>query len=181
MPTSVKGGGTRRAPGATSRRASRCTAASYGFAEAARLFWLALKEHHLQSDGWRESRLEPAMFYLRVESKLRGILVTHVDDIEGGVAEGCLGKAFKNSAKALEFATNHVRDFIFRSRASAAARGVSFMFGRFFGRKHENFCVLRGFRQQHDVSGFSISNVLCSCFVVAFLRRCRKHHAFRVL
>ena len=50
--------------------------AIYGFAEAARLFWLALKEH-LESDGWKESRLEPALFYLRdKQNRLRGILVT---------------------------------------------------------------------------------------------------------
>ncbi|CAJ1403459.1 unnamed protein product [Effrenium voratum] len=55
--------------------------AIYGFSEAARLFWLALKER-LISDGWKESRLEPALFYLR----------------------------------ALEFTTNHVKNFIFRGR-----------------------------------------------------------------
>ena len=52
-----------------------------GFAKAARLFWLAVKEH-LESDGWCESRLEPALFYLRKGKRLLGILVTHVDDIE---------------------------------------------------------------------------------------------------
>ena len=36
--------------------------AIYGFSEVARLFWLALKEH-LVSDGWKESRLEPALFH----------------------------------------------------------------------------------------------------------------------
>ncbi|CAE7413384.1 RE2, partial [Symbiodinium necroappetens] len=56
--------------------------AIYGFAEAARMFWLALKEH-LQEDGWEESRLEPALFYYRVKQVLQGILVTHVDDLEG--------------------------------------------------------------------------------------------------
>ena len=57
--------------------------AIYSFAEAARLFWLALKEH-LESDGWVESRLEPAMFYHRDDSgRLNGVLVTRVDDLEG--------------------------------------------------------------------------------------------------
>ncbi|CAE7257927.1 ANKRD17 [Symbiodinium sp. CCMP2592] len=87
--------------------------AIYGFAEAARMFWLALKEH-LESDGWVESRLEPALFYLREQSELVGILVTHVDDIEGGVKDGWLDKAFQKSSVALDFATNHFRDFIFR-------------------------------------------------------------------
>ena len=36
--------------------------AIYGFAEAARLFWLALRES-LLSDGWKESVLEPALFF----------------------------------------------------------------------------------------------------------------------
>ena len=68
------------------------------------------------SDGWRESRLEPALFYLRQGGHLRGILVSHVDDLEGGVKEEFLDGAFAKSSKALEFATNHFRDFIFRGR-----------------------------------------------------------------
>lgn len=95
----------------------RAKKAIYGFSEAARMFWVALKGH-LESDGWVESRLEPALFYLRdpADGKLRGILVTHVDDIEGGVSEGYVEKAFEMSSKALEFATNHAREFIFRGR-----------------------------------------------------------------
>ena len=42
--------------------------------------------------------------------------MTHVDDIEGGVQASYMDKAFYNSAKALEFATNHFKDFIFRGR-----------------------------------------------------------------
>ena len=60
-------------PGLEPGRLLKAKKAIYGFAEAARLFWLALKEH-LESDGWKESRLEPALFYLRLEGKLRGIL-----------------------------------------------------------------------------------------------------------
>ena len=67
------------------------------------------------------------------------------------------------------------------ARASAAARGASFMFGRYFRKKTGRPCVLRGFREQDDVSGFSFSHVFCSCFLVAFWRKCRKYHAFRVL
>lgn len=89
--------------------------AIYGFSEAARMFWLALKGH-LESDGWVESRLEPALFFLRAQGKLRGILVTHVDDLEGGVHKGFQEQAFKKSSKALEFATNHFKEFIFRGR-----------------------------------------------------------------
>lgn len=76
--------------------------AIYGFAEAARRFWLALREP-LLSDGWSESRLEPALFYLRERGQLRGILVTHVDDIEAGVHPGWQEKAFYKTSKALEF------------------------------------------------------------------------------
>ena len=93
----------------------RANKAIYGFAEAARLFWLALREH-LIADGWEESRLEPALFYLRDGGRLRGVLVTHVDDLEGGVEEAYMQRAFAKSALSLEFATNHVRDFIFRGR-----------------------------------------------------------------
>ncbi|CAE7350766.1 RE1 [Symbiodinium sp. CCMP2592] len=101
-------------PGLKPGQLLRARKAIYGFAEAARMFWLALKEH-LESDGWVESRLEPALFYLREQSELVGILVTHVDDIEGGVKDGWLDKAFQKSSVALDFATNHYfRDFIFR-------------------------------------------------------------------
>ena len=87
----------------------------YGFAEAARLFWLALREH-LIADGWEESRLEAALFCLRDGGRLRGVLVTHVDDLEGGVEEAYMQRAFAKSALSLEFATNQVRDSIFRGR-----------------------------------------------------------------
>ena len=60
------------------------------------------------------------------------------------------------------------------ARASAATQSVSFIFA-----KPGKPCILRAFRQQHDVSVFSFSNVLRSCFLVAFLRKCRKYHAFR--
>eukprot|EP00435_Cladocopium_sp_Y103_P040884 s349_g11.t1 len=93
----------------------RARKAIYGFSEAARMFWLALKEH-LENDGWRESKLEPALFYLRHEGQLHGILVTHVDDIEGGMSQKVWDSAFAKSSLALEFATNHVGEFIFRGR-----------------------------------------------------------------
>ena len=103
-------------PGLEPERLLKANKAIYGFAEAARPFWLALKEHP-ESDGWRESRPEPAaLFYLRVQGTLRGILVTHVDDIEGGIHHSIMDKAFAKSMLALEFATNHVREFICRGR-----------------------------------------------------------------
>ena len=90
--------------------------AIYGFSEAARMFWVALKGY-LESDGWTESRLEPALFFLRGDNnQLRGILVTHVDDVEGGVHPDSIESACQHSSKALEFATNHFREFVFRGR-----------------------------------------------------------------
>ena len=102
-------------PGVGQGQLLQANKAIYGFAEAARLFWLALREH-LLSDGWVESRLEPALFYLRRNGVLKGILVTHVDDIEGGLHPSVMDEAFRRSSLALEFATNHVREFIFRGR-----------------------------------------------------------------
>ena len=96
-------------PGLQPGQLLKANKAIYGFAEAARLFWLALREH-LLSDGWEESKLEP------VEGRLKGIIVTHVDDIEGGLHDSVFNQAFQKSSKALELATNHVRDFIFRGR-----------------------------------------------------------------
>ncbi|CAK0848557.1 unnamed protein product, partial [Prorocentrum cordatum] len=48
--------------------------------EAARLFWLALRDA-LLSDGWLQSRLEPALFYKRVDGQLKDIAVSHGDDV----------------------------------------------------------------------------------------------------
>ena len=59
-------------PGLKSGQLLKAKKAIYGFAEAARLFWLALKEH-LEADGWEESKLEPALFYFPVKQQLRGI------------------------------------------------------------------------------------------------------------
>lgn len=72
---------------------------------------------HLLSAGWVESKLEPALFYHRnEEGRLNGALVTHVDDIEGGVEAGLEEELFKQSSKALDFATNHRLNFTFRGR-----------------------------------------------------------------
>ena len=51
-------------------------------------------------------------------------------------------------------------------------RGVCPLFlGGFFLVEIRKPCILRGFRQQHDVSVFSFSNVLRSCFLVAFFAK----------
>ena len=109
-------------PGLKKGQLLRARKAIYGFSEAARLFWLALREH-LLSDNWVESRLEPALFYLRdAEGQLAGVLVTHVDDIEAGVRKNMVEKAFENSSKALEFATSNQGSFIFRGREISQAQ-----------------------------------------------------------
>lgn len=90
--------------------------AVYGFSEAARLFWVALKGH-LESDGWVQSRLEPALFFLPdSQSRLVGILVTHVDDVEGGVQQDYVDRAFAKYSQASEYATNRFKEFVFRGR-----------------------------------------------------------------
>lgn len=104
-------------PGVKPGQILRAKKAIYGFAEAARLFWLALRDH-LVSDGWVESRLEPALFYLREPEtmKIKGILVTHVDDIQAGIDSQYMEGAFAKSSMALEFATNHYDSYTFRGR-----------------------------------------------------------------
>ena len=47
---------------------------------------------------------------------LNGILVTHVDELEGGVRPGMEEKLFKMSSQSLGFATNHRLSFTFRGR-----------------------------------------------------------------
>ncbi|CAK0894249.1 unnamed protein product [Prorocentrum cordatum] len=67
-------------PGLAPGQLLRARKAIDGFAEAARLLWLALRDA-LLSDGWLQSRLEPALFYKRVDGQLKGIAVSHVDDV----------------------------------------------------------------------------------------------------
>ena len=58
----------------------RARKAIYGFAEAARHFWMALSES-MERAGWRRSLLEDAFFTLRKGEKLFAMAVTHVDDM----------------------------------------------------------------------------------------------------
>ena len=67
-------------PGLAAGQLLRARKAIYGFAEAARLFWLALRDASL-ADGWVQSLLEPALFFRRVDGQLKGIAIMHVDDI----------------------------------------------------------------------------------------------------
>ena len=60
---------------------------------------------------------------------------------------------------------------------SEAARGVSFIFGRFLGQKLENaeFCVV--FVKKTMFRTFFVLQLFVF-FLVRFLRNCRKYHAF---
>ncbi|CAE8678310.1 unnamed protein product [Polarella glacialis] len=89
--------------------------AIYGFAEAARMYWLAFRDA-LLSDGWKESRLEPALFFLRQDHQLVGLLVTHVDDVCGGATRAVMETGFEKTAKRFNFAKSSEREFIFRGR-----------------------------------------------------------------
>ena len=97
----------------------RAKKAIYGFAEAARLFWLALVEA-LQMDGWAQSVLEPALFYLRSQTnKLQGILCTHVDDFLAGVHPRSVNDAFRRTKQKLSFSKRSQDEFVFRGREIA--------------------------------------------------------------
>ena len=72
-------------PGLSPAQLLRAKKAIYNFSEAARLFWLALKE--LISDGWKESRLEPALGQLRAEHEEASHLQGNQEAV-GGEAHG---------------------------------------------------------------------------------------------
>ena len=66
------------------------------------------------------------------------------------------------------------------ARASAAARGVSVIFGRFFGQKLENLSFV-WFSSTRRCFGFWCSIVSCLVVWVTFLRNCCKYLVFRLL
>ena len=75
----------------------RAKKAIYGFAEAARLFWIALSEAIIGA-GWQQSLLEPALFTLRRGGYLVAMAVSHVDDVllarlPGSSIEDVMGQA----------------------------------------------------------------------------------------
>jgi hypothetical protein len=67
-------------PGLQTGQLLKAKKAIYGFAEAAKLFCLALLESFMDS-GWVQSLLEPALFTMRREGQLVAMAVTHVDDV----------------------------------------------------------------------------------------------------
>ena len=69
----------------------------------------------------QESRLEPALFFSRRDGRLDGILVSHVDDLEGGLRQGCLdqGIGFEKSGQRLGLPpTTIVSSFFVVARSS---------------------------------------------------------------
>ena len=67
-------------PGISVHDLLRAKGSIYGTKDAGRSWWKKLFKT-LKAHGWIMSKLEPALFYLVVEGKLRGILITHVDDL----------------------------------------------------------------------------------------------------
>jgi hypothetical protein len=70
----------------------------------------------LITDGWKESRLEPALFHLHQQGELVGSLVTHVDDLEGGIKASLIDSAFAHTVTVFNFSKAVIKDFVFRGR-----------------------------------------------------------------
>ena len=51
----------------------------YGLKDGARQFFISVKEELLKL-GFKQCTLDPAIFYVRKDEKLRGIICCHVDD-----------------------------------------------------------------------------------------------------
>ena len=64
----------------TCRAVFKAKKAIYGFAEAARQFWKAVRAAFL-SAGFEQSKLESALFYKKESGELVAIACTHVDDV----------------------------------------------------------------------------------------------------
>lgn len=68
----------------------------------------------LERDGWAQSRLAPALFFFRPPA-LRprgGVMVTHVDDVEGGVRPDYVEDASAES-RAFGYAADRFKEFVF--------------------------------------------------------------------
>ena len=52
----------------------------YGLKDGARQFFISVKEELLKL-GFKQCTLDPAIFYVRKDEQLRGIICCHVDDI----------------------------------------------------------------------------------------------------
>lgn len=128
----------------------RVRSAISGFSEAARLFWLAVKEA-FEEDGWLQSRLEPALFYKYDGSGILGIACTHVDDVLGGIIEG-RGDPFEGLRKKFQFKKWEHGDFVFRGRHHVQSAGYSVEVDmRDYARKLTTFKIGRDTRKDLGV------------------------------
>ena len=89
--------------------------AGYGFAEAARLFWLAFRDAII-ADDWKHSILESALFFKYHGAELIGIAGTHVDDLVAGVHPDREDDAFAHTRKIFKFGKWERDEFVFRGR-----------------------------------------------------------------
>ena len=94
----------------------RAKKAIYGFAEAARLFWVALRDVFIE-DGWRQSKLECALFYhWDSNGQLQGIAGTHVDDVLAGLRPDFEDDSFAKVKQRFRFGKWERDAFVFRGR-----------------------------------------------------------------
>ena len=84
-------------PGISPHDLLRARGSIYGTKDAGRSWWKRLFRT-LKRFGWRMSRIESAMFLLVIDTKLVGVLITHVDDLF------CAGegKVYQDSISAME-------------------------------------------------------------------------------
>ena len=84
-------------PGISPHDLLRARGSIYGTKDAGRSWWKKLFRT-LKRFGWRMSRIESAMFLLVIDTKLVGVLITHVDDLF------CAGegKVYQDSISAME-------------------------------------------------------------------------------
>ena len=84
-------------PGISPHDLLRAKGSIYGTKDAGRAWWKKLYRT-LKKHGWVMSKIEPALFYLIIDSELKGILITHVDDLF------CAGEGaeFKNTIDLME-------------------------------------------------------------------------------
>lgn len=67
-------------PGVSSTDLLRAKGSIYGTKDAGRSWWFKLLEES-KKEGWIQSSIEPALFYLYEGGELCGIMISHVDDL----------------------------------------------------------------------------------------------------
>ena len=102
-------------PGLHPRQLIRAIQGIYGFAEAARLFWLAFMTAFVD-DGWRQSKLEAALFFKHLQNKLVGVACTHVDDVLCGLHRKHYKTLLTQTLSRFNFAKWQEKQLVFRGR-----------------------------------------------------------------